>query len=363
MQQYSIALDLLLTSVAASVKGKYEQSAKLFDAALRSPDLAKMLSTLDKEQADALTAYKAKKAEKAGAKPAAAEDKKEVAAATAGQRMAGFLKELHATREAAKVKPTTAAPAAVVKDTKTAAAPTKTDKKTKPATVKADTQDDNFDDVIDKMTQATTIDQILDPALDMTDDGCDDGADDGSVGEHIERPAPAVKADADPSPGNGESSLDTDQDDAMDLDDLDDLSDEDFGEHASSDDEDEDDEDEDKDDDKSKSEEASDDSDDKKDDKEDKKDKDGDKGDDKKDKDGDKKDLPPFMKKDDKAESKTVAPAKAAFTRTISNLTALDRLSALTASMVDGTIKQKVKERASVKKAAADKAAKTASKK
>lgn len=369
-RQYSIALDLLLSSVSASVKGKYDKAAKLFDAALRAPDLAKTLSSLDSEQAQALIDLKAKKAEKAGTKP---EEVKKEETATAGQRMAGFLKNLHATREAAKAAPSKADDKKA-KDVKaTAAAPAPKDKTAAPAKkpVKADAQDDEFDKVIDNMTQANTIDQILDPKLDMKDDGCDDGGGDATA--PIPRPAPEVKADADPSPGNGESSLDTDQDDLMDLDldDLTDLSDDDFGETAASDedeDEDEEDDKEDKDAEEAASDDKEDDKDDKSDDKGDgkkappfvKKDDDS-KSDDKKD-DGDKK-APPFVKKDDDKEESKSKPAKAAFTRTISNLTALDRLSALTASMVDGTIKQKAKNVASSKKKPVDKAAKTASKK
>lgn len=330
-RQYSIALDLLLSSVAASAKGKYEKAAKLYDAALRSPDFAKTLATLDKEQGDALAAYKAAKAATAAAPKKDDATAKKEENATPGQRMSSFLSGLHAKREAAKVK-APAKKAVAVADPSKKSAPAPAAKKTE----KADAQDDEFDSIINEMTEASTIDQILDPALDLTDDGVDNGGGDDTSA--IPRPTPTVnKADADPSPGNGESDLDTDQDDLMDLDlaDLTDLSDDDFGDEtaASEDDEDED-EDEDSDDDKKSEEDAS------SDDDEDDEDEDEDE-DDKDDKKDDKK-LPPFMKKDDKKEDATATKnVKAAFTQTINNLSALDRLTTLTASMVDGTIKKK----------------------
>lgn len=374
--KYSIALDLLLASVQASTKGKYKQSARLFDAAIKSKDFASTVASLDKIQSAGLSALKeaqkAKrvaaatdkaKAEKAKAAKVAATAKKPTTAKkvetkaapatkpeTAGQRMASFLKEIHKTKQAT-------------------ASATATKKAKKP--VKA-SEGDDFNSIIDQMTEASTVDSILDPALDLNTQKDDaDSPDTESIlrsGPDASKPAQTADAeDGDPSPGDGESDLDTDQDDLMDLDDvgdlsdLQDLSDADFtsaasdadgmgagddadtymggDESAAADDEDGD---EDGDDDKGGN---------------------------------------PFAKKDDKEEGKAKsvkaksAPAKAAakpavaapkaaqkaspvkesFTRTVHNLAALDRLSALTAALVSGTAKKPVK--------AASKPAKTASKK
>jgi RNA polymerase primary sigma factor len=365
--KYSIALDLLLASVQASSKGKYKTSARFFDAAMKCKDFANTVASLDKQQSQALTslkaslkAAKAEKAKKAQAavpkKDAAAKSAKKAQAKTTaqktvakptsgtpGKRMASFLKEIHAKRQAALAAKGNGKP---VKAKKSA---------------KASSNADQFMTTIDEMTEASTVDSILDPALDLNTQKDDSEAPET---EHIDRSGPDVSGpsetadamDGDPSPGNGESDLDTDQDDLMDIDDdigdlsdLEDLSDGDFttadadglgddgddadtfdggdDETASSDedgDDDSDDEDEDEDDDKGGN---------------------------------------PFAKKDDKEESKTKAqkaktahtPVKAAFKRTVHNLAALDRLTATTSKLVAGTAKKPVK--------AAAKSAKTASKK
>lgn len=322
MKKYSIALDLLLSSVAAAKKGKLQTAGKLYEAALRAKDIHATVATLDKEQGEAMTAMKAAQAQVAARKTAKQANGKK-ATASAGKQLASFLKEVNDKRTAAK-----------------ASAPKKTGKK-----VKAETDTDKFNETMDEMTQANAGDD-LDPLLDLVDDGEDDGGD--APPAATSRPTPAVAdMDGDPSDGMGESDLDTDQDDLMDiqddLDDLTDLSNEDFLGAATDDEDDESDDGEDEDEDDDNEEDASSDD-----------DEDEDDGDSKGKPFGGKK-APPFGKKDgDKKDDKEEGTAKKAFSQTIGNLAALDRISELTASLVDGNVS---------KKKTSAKVAKTASKK
>lgn len=294
--KYSITLDLLLASLSAASKGKHKTAAKMFDAALHAKDSKATIAALDKAQGEALATLKKEKATAAKA-PVKSTKKPE----TATERMSSFLEEIAKKREEAK---------------KAKKKPVSAKGKKK---VKAGSDQEEFDSTIDEMTEASAGDE-LDPALDLQNPGADD--DPAEPGDAIDRSGPAVsgpeKADVDPSNGMGESDLDTDLDDAMDLDDLADLSEEDFLAAENEDDEPMD-------------------------------DGEGDTSDEDSDEN-------PFAEED-----ATPTTAKAdktkAFTRTIGNLAALDRLSALTASLVDG--KKPVK--AAAKPAA--KAAKPASKK
>ena len=342
--KYSISLDLLLASVQLAHSGKLEKAAKLFDAAIRSKDLKQTVAALDVLQSRSLAASK-KPTETASNKPKKTE--------TAAQRMANFLEEINASRAKAK---TTSGKKATGKQTAAGGLDNFKGKQAAPFKKEADTDTDEFEDTIDNMT-ATTVDQILDSDLDLVDDGVDDGGE--TPAPSGPRPTPNVADfdDGDPSNGMGESTLDTDQDDLMDIEDADfededdfsdlnDLSDEDFLGAASDDDDEDKDEDDDKeDDDKDEDEDDSDsDSDsDSEDDKDDKKEDDKDDKDNKKDDDkGDKKENP-FAKKDDKKEDASAARTnvKKNFSRTVKNLAALDRLSALTAGLVEKSSKQK----------------------